>query len=148
MSGNDILMRAVNERLSALERLVTVQGTLIDAQSSALASLVDPLQKIQPQFDDHAQRIAKLAVIIIQVGAALTESKALPPQWAIAIRNVMRESLEPDESEGTRLLVKLLDHWVNHPSVSGSQAASDEKPRLTLVAGNDGGTDKTVSRLA
>jgi hypothetical protein len=125
-------------RVDQLSKIVDLQQQTIDAQQQQLEA-IGPLVKELRRLGDlhklgdlHTDQIRTLAAMITHLGVALKATQVLTPEAAVAVRDVVRDNLDPDASDGVTALVRCLDIWVDHHSASGS------KFRPTVVVNNDG----------
>jgi hypothetical protein len=59
--------------------------------------------------DLHTEQIAMLAAITIYLGTALKNTQALTPEWAVTVRDLVCDQLEPDANDSAKAMVKSLD---------------------------------------
>jgi hypothetical protein len=138
MSANELVLNALHQRISTLEKILELRGQQIETLGQVVTDLVESLRGVGQALDERTMQIFKVAAMALHIGQALTAEGVLSPEWPRLIRKVMQEELEPDATEGTRALVKLLDYWADQPPPIGDQhKPSDRKARLTLVADND-----------
>ncbi len=115
MSGNDILLSAAHQRISALENktremveAIVAQQKMIEAQQNQLSAAQNVFDLMVEGSAMHSQMCSMLAYIVGYLGIALTSAKALPPEWAIAVRDASHLRIKPDDSEPVKNLVKIL----------------------------------------
>src|SRR3954470_13819062 len=118
MSGNDLLMSAAHQRISALEDKTRAMIEVITAHQNMNEHRTKQVELLQEQILDlhgmikiHSAEIKVLTMALVVLGQFLVSVKALPPQSSDAIASTVSNGLDPDTREQARRVIEMLESW-------------------------------------